>query len=158
MGDIGEECPECEEHLGVVLFEHAQQLVGEESPAETGLGAENQNDVCSCRTCVPQADGGPHDAAHPTVAQLDVRTDGGKVGEEFGVDFGEGSCAPTLHQVLECRRRGIGRVIPAGERGDDGGLDKVGFGNPTDVVCAAHDDLTLSTQFDYFGRSKLART
>lgn len=82
---------------------------------------------------MPQAHGGPHDAAL-AVVEADVGPYGGEVGEGFRVDLGEWLRAGGFDQRAHSGGGGVASIVPASEGGDKDRVAKGGFGVPAEVL------------------------
>jgi hypothetical protein len=112
----------------------ADQLLGEQAPAQGRFRAEHQDHVAARGAGAPRADGGPHDGASLLGGEADVRAHGGEVGELLRVDLGQRLGLPGLDHVAHAVAGGVGRVVPAGEGRDDHGALQRGLRQPADML------------------------
>jgi hypothetical protein len=68
---------------------NAHELFGKSTPAKTWLRAQNQDDVATGASNMPDTYSWPHDAANTAIFQANVRANGCKVGECLWVDLGK---------------------------------------------------------------------
>jgi len=124
VGHLGHQGAEQQSQPAPGLLGQARDLGAERSPAELGLGADDQQGVAGVarQGCGVDLGGRPTDPPDPVVADLGLGPRRREVEELLGVDLGHQFGVVTVDQVPDGAAGGVPGVVPTLEGDQQDGL------------------------------------